>query len=222
MGYDPTLYYAPTPPKTRKMCRECGENEVIRPEFRCFGCKQRKSTCPGCNEKKVIKTGDLYCSTCKRKRIKVNIPGPYQWSTLTPPCPRPEPVRTPSVRRPSSGGSSYSGHTGNVKPTHYYNTTSRPNKSRGPQGFASLNNGGYVSMSRRSAALSSGRKFGGKEAFNPSGMRTTRNRGRGRRTLTEDSVTPSERFLHRRRLASHRDSQVLHQLMDEIEQAKQN
>merc|ERR1711964_277333 len=167
----------------------------------------------------------------KRNDNPINIPGPYEWSTLTPPRKirykvpakkptRPEPVRIPSVRRPSSGGSSYSGHTGNVKPTHYYNTTSRPNKSRGPQGFASLNNGGYVSMSRRSAALSSGRKFGGKEAFNPSGMRTTRNRGRGRRTLTctEDSVTPSERSLHHRRLASHRDSPVLHQLMDEIEQ----
>merc|ERR1711964_752130 len=161
----------------------------------------------------------------KRNDIKVNIPGPYEWSTLTPPCTRPEPVRTPSVRRPSSGGSSYSGHTGNAKPTHYYNhnSTSRPHKSRGPQGFASLNNGGYVSMSRRSAALSSGRKFGGKEAFNPSGMRTTRNRGRGRRTLTEDSMTPSERSLHHRRLASSdRDSPILRQLLDEIEQTEQN
>jgi len=225
----------PEPEPLPDNTRECKERHCQNPvpfenTYYCNGCK---CTTPSCEYSRV--RGTKLCRGCTSKYNPA--PGPVE--------PNPKPTKKyhcsnfricrneVAMWKLNEGGlcddcfhsSKFGGgykRLTNPKPTHYSgNSRSNNRRSRGPQGMASLNNGGYATINQRFSANAAGRNIGGRGPFKNFGSGGRILRSYGRR-LTEDSVTPSERFLHRRRLASHRDSPVLRQLMDEIEQAKQN
>jgi hypothetical protein len=225
----------PEPEPLPDNTRECKERHCQNPvpfenTYYCNGCK---CTTPSCEYSRV--RGTKLCRGCTSKYNPA--PGPVE--------PNPKPTKKyhcsnfricrnevamwklnegglcDDCFHSSKFGGGYKRPT-NPTPTHYSgNSRSNNRRSRGPQGMASLNNGGYATINQRFSANAAGRNIGGRGPFKNFGSGGRILRSYGRR-LTEDSVTPSERFLHRRRLASHRDSPVLRQLMDEIEQVKQN